>query len=258
MNLELSPREGYRFGRETFSEGIFCPRAYFVLCFLARTPISVSGDRYEAEAGDLLLLIPGDILYIPSAGGAECLAWRFAPEDLFGDGSAFSSVLASGAVFPQSGQSRDVMSLVERACHRPEQDPSAGESADLLSRMMLSELLLHLSECASAPRGEGKVARAADHLACHFAEQITLEDLSQAIDVSKFYLCRAFRRDSGLTPHAYLNLLRVLRADTLISEGAGAMASGAQVGFRDYTTFFRSYRKVLGCAPSGAPDPEEA
>lgn len=258
MHLELSPRGGYRFGHETLPQGIFCPRAYFVLCLLAPSVVSRNGELYQAKEGDLFSLTPEDLLYFPLREGAVCLSWRFAPEDLFGDTSVFAPILGQGAFFPQTGQSQDVISLAERACNRADQDFPTGESADLISRMMLSELLLHLPECTPATVGEGKVARTADYLARHFTEQISLDDLSRDIEVSKYYLCRAFRRDCGLTPHAYLNLLRILRADALIALGVGAMASGARVGFRDYTTFFRSYRKVFGCAPSGAPSPEEA
>lgn len=128
-----------------------------------------------------------------------------------------------------------------------------GAQEILLSRMMLSELLLHLPDCVrTAPTG-GKIALAVSYLTGHYTENVSLDDLCESIGLSKFYLCRAFRRDTGMTPHAYLNLYRVLLADRLLRSGTAAMACGEQVGYRDYTTFFRSYKKVTGSAPSAQP-----
>jgi AraC-like DNA-binding protein len=123
--------------------------------------------------------------------------------------------------------------------------------------MMLSEMLLYLTEApldAAPPCG---MARVAAYLTSHAYEEISLDRLSEEVGISKFHLCRAFRRDSGLTPHAYLGYLRVLRAQELLMQGLPAQEVGEAVGFRDYSTFFRTYKKMLGRAPT-SPEGEEA
>jgi len=73
--------------------------------------------------------------------------------------------------------------------------------------------------------------------------------LAHRFFVSKYYLCRAFKRQSGSSIHNYINLKRVLYAKRLIESGETASHAAYMVGFGDYSAFYRAYMKHIGSSP---------
>src|SRR5688572_10406292 len=77
-----------------------------------------------------------------------------------------------------------------------------------------------------------------------------LPALALAVQLSVSQLTRLFRRDTGLTPAAYLHRLRMLRARTLIEHTSLPVAQVmVQVGISDPSHFARDFRRVHGFNP---------
>ena len=68
--------------------------------------------------------------------------------------------------------------------------------------------------------------------------------------ISKYYLCHLFRKHTGVTVLAYLNSKRIAMAHHLISKGEPPTEVAYRVGFQDYSTFYRAYKKETGQAPT--------
>lgn len=83
----------------------------------------------------------------------------------------------------------------------------------------------------------------------HLTRQITLDQLAEHFCISKHYLNRAFRKASGTTVGDYLIYKRVIYAQQLLINGASAAEAAASSGFRDYSVFYRAYRKHTGHSP---------
>ena len=60
---------------------------------------------------------------------------------------------------------------------------------------------------------------------------------------------RAFRKEVGLSPHAYLNQLRLLEARRLIAQGRAPADVATQVGFYDQSHLIRHFKRVYGITP---------
>jgi AraC-like DNA-binding protein len=58
-----------------------------------------------------------------------------------------------------------------------------------------------------------------DYIHSNYAEAIALNDLGSLVQMSGFQIIRAFRKETGLTPHAYLNQVRLSRSKQLILGG---------------------------------------
>jgi AraC-like DNA-binding protein len=68
--------------------------------------------------------------------------------------------------------------------------------------------------------------------------------------LSQFALLRAFRRETGMPPHAYLNQLRVRRARLLLDDGLAPADVAAQTGFADQAHLTRHFKRVVGVPPA--------
>ncbi|HEX3049025.1 MAG TPA: helix-turn-helix transcriptional regulator [Aggregatilineaceae bacterium] len=94
------------------------------------------------------------------------------------------------------------------------------------------------------------------HLARRFLDRgyttpITIEQLSQEVALSPYYLIRLFRRIYKQTPHQYLIQLRISRAKELLSYSDLSITEiCTDVGFESLGSFSALFRKSVGLAPS--------
>ena len=93
------------------------------------------------------------------------------------------------------------------------------------------------------------VRRALELLEARLAEPITLDELADHAAFDKFHLCRAFRVQIGMPPHAYLTRLRVMRAKQLLADGTPPGDVAARVGFYDQSQLGRHFRRIVGTTP---------
>lgn len=122
-----------------------------------------------------------------------------------------------------------------------------------LRRLLACEIILLLSVATreSIPRDERELgARVIKYLNEHIDKDVSLDRLAKKFFVSKFYLCRAFKKHNGISVHGYINQKRVMYAKQLIESGETASSAAYRVGFGDYSAFYRAYVKLIGRAPT--------
>ncbi len=93
------------------------------------------------------------------------------------------------------------------------------------------------------------VQRALDLLRARLSEPVSLDELAAHAELDKFHLCRAFRAQIGMPPHAYLTHLRIVRAKELLSGGARPRDVAPQVGLYDQSQLNRHFRRIVGTTP---------
>jgi AraC-like DNA-binding protein len=77
-----------------------------------------------------------------------------------------------------------------------------------------------------------------------------LAELAAEAGLSRFQLLRAFARELGLTPHAYLMQRRLSLARGLIDSGLALAAAAHEAGFADQSHMTRAFRRTLGYTPA--------
>ena len=85
----------------------------------------------------------------------------------------------------------------------------------------------------------------------HYAEHISLTDLSQQLNISCTHLNAKFKAETGYTFHDFLNYYRIRRAVELQKRGERKLYEIAElVGFSDYKYFNKFYNKYTGYSPN--------
>jgi len=93
------------------------------------------------------------------------------------------------------------------------------------------------------------VRRAIELLHERLDGEVTLDTLADHAGADKFHLCRAFRSQVGLPPHAYLTQLRILRAKELLAAGVKPSEVAPRVGLYDQSQLNRHFRRIVGTTP---------
>ena len=90
-------------------------------------------------------------------------------------------------------------------------------------------------------------------------DRLLLPDLAEVAALSPFHFLRAFRRATGLTPHAYVTARRMERAlRLLLSTRASVPEIAARLGYAHPANFRRAFRRALGVMPGEVPRPQRS
>jgi AraC-like DNA-binding protein len=93
------------------------------------------------------------------------------------------------------------------------------------------------------------VARARAAMDQRFGDDLSLEVLAEEAGLPRHLLIRAFRRETGTTPHAYLVNRRVLAAGQLMRTGVMPSDAALAVGFFDQSHLTRAFKARFGVTP---------
>ena len=84
----------------------------------------------------------------------------------------------------------------------------------------------------------------------HLSEPLPLKEIADHFFISKNHLNRVFQSTTGTTVGNYIGFKRSALAQQLLLQGQSATEAALNAGFRDYSTFYRSYRRIFGYGPA--------
>ncbi len=124
--------------------------------------------------------------------------------------------------------------------------------AEAFLRATVTQIILLLTQETperTVPEDPGVVLRIIEYLNRHLCEEISLENVAREFFISKYHLCRIFHQQTGASIFTYFNTKRMALARQMLTDGELATAVALRLGFRDYSTFYRAYRKQFGESP---------
>jgi AraC-like DNA-binding protein len=84
-----------------------------------------------------------------------------------------------------------------------------------------------------------------------FAEDLTLDAIAKAANLSRAHFLRAFTASFGQTPYQALRARRLAEAERLIRSGTCSVSEAAvAVGYANFSAFSRAFKAVYGTSPS--------
>lgn len=108
---------------------------------------------------------------------------------------------------------------------------------------------LDLGVAAAWPGLSAPVRDALEHLLANYRSQVSLNDLAALTQRTPFQLIRSFRKELGVTPHAMLIRIRILRAKALLELGEPIAGVAVDLGFVDQTHFGRHFKRIHNETP---------
>lgn len=103
---------------------------------------------------------------------------------------------------------------------------------------------------AEAP-GTPAIVKARALIAERHAEELSLTEVSRAVNMSAFYFCKSFKKATGMTFTDYLARVRVEKVKNLLLNPNKRISEAAyEVGFQSLSQFNRVFRRILGESPT--------
>ena len=83
----------------------------------------------------------------------------------------------------------------------------------------------------------------------HYDQPITIGELSRQFFVSSSTISHLFKQKMGVSFYRYVTQRRLIAAKTLIRQGTPLETVSQEVGFSDYSTFYRAFKQEYGIGP---------
>lgn len=153
------------------------------------------------------------------------------------------------------GQRQEILHLLEKI---PENHGLFGE--DILRNMGFLSVILYLvplcpwqeeakKTMVAKHVGQGRVVPILDYIQENLAEPLCLDEISAKFFISKHYLCRLFKRATGVSVMEYIIQSRVDLACHYLKQGYSVQRAGELSGFSDNSHFIRTFGRITGDSP---------
>lgn len=210
------------------------------------------GVAHATEPGAIMLFNPTD-LHDGRATTPDGFTYRM----LYLDAGTIRGMLAGEAAEPEPLFDRPMAVDPESAALIAEAYDATAPGLPTLARdEALLRMLLHLAgRYGGAPlptpvtRTDRAILIVRDRLRDAPEDDVSLQDLADLADLSRFHLTRLFQRRFGLAPSAYLRLLRLERAKRRLAAGEPPADVAAALGFTDQAHLTRRFKAAYGMTP---------
>ncbi len=248
MHIEVYYRQ---LGKDALSDIFHTHDGVFeLICIRSGRGKIFVGERVISFAGDTVLLIDGTALhYICPEHSAPYLRHKL----------IFDKRLLCDLPSPSGNErffyripTHEQMREIERRFELLERQ-FAGNGQPLLLRGQIFELLHLCIEQGDSPSDayRGTMGDVMRYIHENLAQGITLADVAEGLHVNKYYLCRLFRRETGMTMGAYINSARIATAKHLLRTTEKSVSFIAtECGFNELSVFTRNFKKEVGMTPT--------
>ena len=213
------------------------------------------GYSYPIRTGDILLYNQGDLHEVTSSLHHEIGTFCFGISGLHLRGlpEGHFTRAETGFVRPAVDEIDHIQSLCEMIYEHAER--RTGYSDEIVSHLLPALVLLAASlppdaRAADQPHNPVLANRIRQYIGTHFTEQLTLEDIGEALSMSPYHLAHIFKDMTGMSPIHYMIRYRIGEAQNLlISTDYSATQIAAIVGYTNVNHFNAIFAKLVGLPP---------
>ena len=151
----------------------------------------------------------------------------------------------------------EIVRLFSKLCRAAESDCPESDLRILLYAV-LAELLIEIkderkfksAERASESAVSPFTSAALEYINGNLTGELNLTTLASSLHISPSYLSHIFKKDLHISVYCYILKKKLVLAHNKIISGVPPMQAAASCGFKDYSGFYRTYKKEFGFSPS--------
>lgn len=226
----------------------------------------VEGTKFPLHPGDLVLISAGDphTKLVVNRDAYRCFVLYLACDFFtFHDCREYEAIFTrrlctEHKISAETGKQSGFFDAFQRL-----ENYTSGfrDTDNAITQSLLIEMLHILnkkSEFSSSYVSNPQVQQILEYINNHSCNQVTLSSMAETLYLSKYYICKIFKKYTGYTVNQYLTQKRIARAAALVREGQTITSACINAGFADYSSFYKAYKKQTGAAPKHGLKPIES
>ncbi len=242
-------------GRDVSSPGFSYPQyhniysVYFVNSGIGT--VETQGKKYQLSKNDAFLIRPNE-LTIQTADTKKPWELYF-----FTFNGSLASEILNRTVFRNGA-----VSVTLKENHLPE---DILDAVDYLNNNSHSELVtfeylfkfisyFDIYKTIPEPQKEQSeqkyVAEIKKYIQSNYLNQIKITDIADKLNINRSHLYRIFKKEMGMGVEDYIINIRITHAKSLLTDTLLPISQiSSLVGYKNYTTFFKMFKRVTGMTP---------
>ncbi len=123
--------------------------------------------------------------------------------------------------------------------------------------LCVNDLMLHLNRTmyqknhgTSQAEGNSLYQNIVYYIESHLEDELTLDEIGNAFFVSKYHIAHIFKENMGISVRQYISKKRLKVCKEAIESGMSIKEAFLVSGFKEYSSFFRAFRKEFGISPA--------
>ena len=218
--------------------------------------------------GDMFILPPDAVHYISAEEGAAFYSFSFAPSFLCDCASVPHLVVnfLSGLLKNDENKIRATVSLPHEEMLYTEslmsrikiefEARSIGyyDTVRMLSSLMITCIARRYYEAHGIKdhikENREVIRHCLEYIENNYSLDLSVAGMSRLFGMSESGFCKLFLAETAYTFNNYLNGKRIEKACEYISNGYKLTAICTQIGYNDFSTFYRNFKRHMGISPS--------
>lgn len=234
---------GYSLKRDSYDS--------FLLMYIQKgeLDLEIKGRRFHVRSNSFILLDCYEGHAYSTSAGWECLWCHFDGITARSYYNIVTSRLGNVFTLPDPYPALSKLTSVYNVFHA-----GAVVREPLLSKYLtdiMTEFMLFLPDRKNARNDPGMSEEVITYINEHFAEEISVSDLAAKAGLSHYYFIRAFKRETGFTPHEYILNTRIATAQYLLKNTRLTVKDICyQTGFSCESIFCSAFKNRMEMTPT--------
>jgi len=222
----------------------------------------IGSDRYRLQEGDIVYVPPGvshrpilpekltapyerDVLWISTEFMDTFM--RMYPDETVSQRDHSVPVRTAGTRWEFMGD------LFRAGVLEEEQKKPGWEAAVMGNTLIIFAHMkrIYMERSAGTMKAEKPelLDRITAYIERNYPQHITIDELARQFYVSNSTISHLFKQKMGVSLYRYITQRRLIAAKSLISKKIPMEEIAAQIGFADYSTFYRAFKQEYGISP---------
>lgn len=227
-------------------------------------PVICNGVSYDLRQGDILIIQPGVLHYMPAVQGRRYILQASLLPIYSSTMSPFIYPFLPSAMMLTPEKDKLLYINVRDLIHSIYSEQAhLTQTSELSMYINLLQILLLISNAVLQTQNNEEVKQSeqrihfevlqgiCDYINRSYASNISLDEIAQRSGFNKYHFNRQFKAFTGETFYKYLSRIRIKNADMqLVNENATITDIAYNTGFFTLSSFIRMFRKFHNCSPS--------
>lgn len=232
-----------------------------IIVFEGELDYTVEGREYSLVDGDIILVPKGEVhkLRVKSERYRRLIVYF--SEKAIGlldtNNGNISEIIDSvgktyGNTSPLSDRQRMKLSHIENELIKKE----TGFGSESIRLLRFFEWLViyigfisHGEKHEVMDKGNQRIEAVLQYIKANITSDLTVESIANEVYTSRYYLMKQFKESVGISIHQYILQERIRCARELMKEDVALTQVAFEVGFKDYSTFLRAFKRQYSYSP---------
>ena len=215
--------------------------------------VSIDDEKVIANRGEIVIIDSNSIHSIESYSD-EVVYFCLIMDSNFCRSLNFDTINCRFHNLTRDPEMRNIFQIIANECHQSK--PHYQKAVRALCNTMLillyrNQLIEKREPSRSKSNRMSVIKQSIEYIHHNFQRDLSLDEISQEVGISKYYFCRIFKEITGITVNNYIIQVRCNHAHQLLAESDISVAEcGESCGFNSTAYFTKCFKAQFGFPPS--------